>query len=84
MHIKKYPELTDNIKTAYKLVYDKKSTTKHEIAMQFGGKPIEISPNRMCIIALTMPIDHIESFNECNVFITWWNRCWLFSTRTSC
>ena len=32
--------------------------------MQFGGKPIEISPNRIYNCAY-MPIDHIDSFSEC-------------------
>jgi ribonucleoside-triphosphate reductase len=32
-------------------------------SMQFGGKPIEISPNRIYNCAY-MPIDHIDSFSE--------------------
>jgi ribonucleoside-diphosphate reductase alpha chain len=32
-------------------------------SLQFGGKPIEISPNRVYNCAY-LPIDHIESFNE--------------------
>ena len=62
MHIKKYPELTDDIKTTYKLVYDKKILPSMR-SLQFGGKPIEISPNRVYNCAY-LPIDHIESFNE--------------------
>ena len=62
MHIKKYPELTDEIKTTYKLVYEKKILPSMR-SLQFGGKPIEISPNRVYNCAY-LPIDHIESFNE--------------------
>jgi len=62
MHIKKYPELTNDIKTTYKLVYEKKILPSMR-SLQFGGKPIEISPNRVYNCAY-LPIDHIESFNE--------------------
>ena len=62
MHIKKYPELTDQIEEAYKLVYEKKVLPSMR-SLQFGGKPIEISPNRVYNCAY-LPIDHIESFNE--------------------
>ena len=46
MHVKKFPELEDQIDRAYKLVYDKKILPSMR-SMQFGGKPIEISPNRL-------------------------------------
>ena len=46
MHIKKYPQLKDEIKEVYKMVYDKKVLPSMR-SMQFGGKPIEISPNRI-------------------------------------
>ena len=62
MHIKKYPELTDQIEKAYELVYDKKVLPSMR-SLQFGGKPIEISPNRVYNCAY-LPIDHVESFNE--------------------
>jgi len=62
MHIKKYPDLIDEIKTTYKLVYEKKILPSMR-SLQFGGKPIEISPNRVYNCAY-LPIDHIESFNE--------------------
>lgn len=62
MHIKKYPDLTEDIKTTYKLVYEKKILPSMR-SLQFGGKPIEISPNRVYNCAY-LPIDHIESFNE--------------------
>jgi len=63
MHIKKYPDLKDEIESNYKFVYDKKVLPSMR-SMQFGGKPIEISPNRIYNCAY-MPIDHIDSFSEC-------------------
>ena len=62
MHIKKYPNLVDEIESAYKYVYDKKVLPSMR-SLQFGGKPIEISPNRVYNCAY-LPIDSIECFNE--------------------
>jgi len=62
MHIKKYPELEDQIEKAYEFVYDKKVLPSMR-SLQFGGKPIEISPNRVYNCAY-LPIDNVESFNE--------------------
>ena len=39
MHIKKYPELEDQIRDNYKFVYDKKVLPSMR-SLQFGGKPI--------------------------------------------
>ena len=63
MHTKKYPELKEEIENNYKFVYEKKVLPSMR-SMQFGGKPIEISPNRIYNCAY-MPIDHIDSFSEC-------------------
>ena len=62
MHIKKYPQLKEEIEDVYALVYDKKVLPSMR-SMQFGGKPIEISPNRIYNCAYT-PIDHIDAFSE--------------------
>jgi len=62
MHIKKYPALKENIEEVYRLVYDKKILPSMR-SLQFGGKPIEISPNRVYNCAY-LPIDHIDSFSE--------------------
>ena len=62
MHTKKYPYLKDEIDEAYKLVYDKKVLPSMR-SLQFGGKSIEISPNRIYNCAY-LPIDSIDSFNE--------------------
>jgi len=62
MHQKKYPNLKDQIENVYKLVYEKKILPSMR-SLQFGGKSIEISPNRVYNCAY-LPIDHVESFNE--------------------
>jgi len=62
MHQKKYPQIKDEIEKVYKLVYDKKVLPSMR-SLQFGGKPIEISPNRIYNCAY-MPIDHTDSFAE--------------------
>jgi len=62
MHLKKYPELHGQIEKAYQYVYDKKVLPSMR-SMQFAGKPIEISPNRVFNCAY-LPIDHIDSFSE--------------------
>ena len=63
MHIKTYPALKEEIEDVYKFVYDKKVLPSMR-SMQFGGKPIEISPNRIYNCAY-LPIDSLESFSEC-------------------
>ena len=62
MHIKKYPDLKNEIEDVYKLVYNKKVLPSMR-SMQFAGKPIEISPNRIYNCAY-LPIDHIDAFSE--------------------
>jgi len=62
MHIKKYSTLKDQINNVYKFVYDKKVLPSMR-SMQFGGKPIEMAPNRVYNCAY-LPIDHIDSFSE--------------------
>tara|TARA_R110000851_G_scaffold66148_4_gene149795 strand:- start:209 stop:2068 length:1860 start_codon:yes stop_codon:yes gene_type:complete len=63
MHKKSYPDLSDQIDSAYKYVYAKKVLPSMR-SMQFGGKPIEVAPNRIYNCAF-MPVDHIDSFAEC-------------------
>jgi len=62
MHQRKYPQLKDEIENVYKLVYDKKVLPSMR-SLQFGGKPIEISPNRVYNCAY-MPIDDWRAFGE--------------------
>ena len=62
MHQKKFPHIKDEIESTYEMVYDKKVLPSMR-SLQFGGKPIEISPNRIYNCAY-MPIDHVDSFAE--------------------
>lgn len=62
MHIKKYPHLRDEIEAAYEYVYNKKVLPSMR-SMQFGGKPIEVAPNRIFNCAY-MPIDDVRAFGE--------------------
>lgn len=62
MHIKKYPHLENEINKAYKFVYERKVLPSMR-SMQFAGKPIEISPNRVFNCAY-LPIDDWRAFNE--------------------
>ena len=62
MHIKKYPQLNAEINETYKFVYDKKILPSMR-SLQFGGKPIEISPNRIYNCAY-LPIDDWRAFGE--------------------
>ena len=62
MHIKQYPDLKEEIEKTYKLVYDKKILPSMR-SMQFAGKSVEISPNRVYNCAY-LPIDNWQSFAE--------------------
>lgn len=62
MHIRKFPELQEEIEKAYELVYTKKVLPSMR-AMQFSGAPIELANNRIfnCCFA---PIDDTRIFSE--------------------
>jgi ribonucleoside-diphosphate reductase alpha chain len=62
MHIKTYPKLEEEIRENYKFVYDKKVLPSMR-SMQFAGKPIEISPNRIYNCAFA-PINDWRIFSE--------------------
>jgi ribonucleoside-triphosphate reductase (thioredoxin) len=62
MHIEKYPELRNEILDAYKFVHARKVLPSMR-SLQFGGKPIEISPNRIYNCAY-LPIDDYRAFGE--------------------
>lgn len=62
MHIKRYPQLKHEIEEVYKFVYDKKVLPSMR-SLQFAGKPIEISPNRIYNCAY-LPIDDWRAFGE--------------------
>ena len=62
MHINKYPKLEVEIRKAYSYVYTKKILPSMR-SLQFAGKPIEISPNRLYNCSY-LPVDDVEAFNE--------------------
>ena len=62
MHLKKFPDLKEQIEWAYEYVYDKEVLPSMR-SMQFGGKPIEVSPNRIFNCAYA-PVDDIRVFGE--------------------
>ena len=62
MHQKRYPELYNAIEENYRFVYKKKVLPSMR-SLQFSGKPIEISPNRLYNCSY-LPIDHPDSFSE--------------------
>ena len=62
MHIRKFPQLENEINEAYELVYNRKALPSMR-SMQFAGKSIEISPNRIYNCAY-LPIDDWRAFGE--------------------
>jgi ribonucleoside-diphosphate reductase alpha chain len=54
--------MEDEINAMYKLVYDRKVLPSMR-SLQFGGKPIELSPNRVYNCAY-LPIDDYRAFGE--------------------
>jgi ribonucleoside-diphosphate reductase alpha chain len=62
MHLKKFPQLSEEIEWAYKFVYDKKVLPSMR-SMQFAGKPIEINNTRVFNCSY-LPIDDLASFSE--------------------
>tara|TARA_R110000824_G_scaffold12623_10_gene55382 strand:+ start:35166 stop:37034 length:1869 start_codon:yes stop_codon:yes gene_type:complete len=62
MHIKKYPKLSQEIEEAYGYVYRKKILPSMR-SMQFGGKPIDVAPNRIYNCAFA-PLDDWRVFSE--------------------
>jgi len=62
MHLKKFPGLKKEIISSYRYVYEKKVLPSMR-SMQFGGKPIEVSPNRIFNCAFC-PVDNYHVFSE--------------------
>jgi len=63
MHIDKYPKLESEIKNIYHGFIMTKKVLPSMRSMQFAGKPIQISPNRVYNCAY-MPINSMECFGE--------------------
>ena len=47
MHIKAYPQLKEQITDAYAIHVSQKRVLPSMRSLQFGGKPIEVAPNRI-------------------------------------
>lgn len=62
MHIEKFPQLEEEIRENYKLVYDKKVLPSMR-SLQFGGKVIDINNARIFNCSY-LPIDDYRAFNE--------------------
>jgi len=62
MHIKKFPQLEQEIRDNYKFVFDKKVLPSMR-SLQFAGKPIETNPTRLYNCCFT-PVNHIDVFSE--------------------
>ena len=62
MHLEKFPQLRDEIETAYTFVYDKKILPSMR-SLQFAGKPVAINNARLYNCCF-LPIDHVDAFSE--------------------
>ncbi len=62
MHQEKFPQLKEEIESAYKLVYDKKVLPSMR-SLQFAGKPIELNNARIFNCSF-LPLDDWRSFSE--------------------
>jgi len=63
MHIRKYPQLTEEIDALYDDFVIPKKVLPSMRSMQFGGRPIEINNSRVYNCAF-LPVDSIYSFSE--------------------
>ena len=62
MHLKRFPELLEEINDVYQMVYDKKVLPSMR-SLQFAGKPAEINNARMFNCSF-LPIDDMKCFSE--------------------
>lgn len=63
MHIKKYPQLQNEITEVYEKFVRTKKVLPSMRSMQFGGKAIEVNPARIFNCSY-LPIDHTDAFAE--------------------
>lgn len=63
MHIKKYPSLKEEIETVYRDFVLTKKILPSMRSMQFAGKPIELSPNRIYNCCY-LPVNDQRAFSE--------------------
>ena len=64
MHIRKYPQLKEEIKRVYRQFVIPKKALPSMRSMQFGGRPIELNNTRIFNCAYA-PVDHPFIFAEC-------------------
>lgn len=62
MHIRKYPQLEDEIRKAYTFVYSRQVLPSMR-AIQFGGKPIELNASRNYNCSY-IPVETLDAFSE--------------------
>lgn len=63
MHIRRYPQLKKEIQEVYNNFVRTKKVLPSMRSMQFGGRPIELAPNRIFNCAY-LPVDHSDAFSE--------------------
>ena len=63
MHIKQYPKMATEIYDVYHNFVIPKKVLMSMRSAQFGGRPIELAPNRIFNCAF-MPVDSLECFSE--------------------
>lgn len=63
MQLDKYPQLYQEILNVYNNFVIPKKVLPSMRSLQFGGRPIELSPNRVFNCAY-LPIDHYKAFSE--------------------
>jgi len=63
MHLKKYPNLSSEIRQVFKDFVVPKKVLPSMRSLQFGGKPIELANNRMYNCCY-LPVDHHKAFSE--------------------
>ncbi len=63
MHVKKYPQLRQEIEQVFEEFVFTKKVLPSMRSLQFGGKPIEISPNRIYNCCY-LPVDDYRAFSE--------------------
>lgn len=63
MHQKRYPHIAEGIEEIYREYVFTKKVLPSMRSLQFGGRPIELSPNRVFNCAY-MPVDAPEAFSE--------------------
>jgi ribonucleoside-diphosphate reductase alpha chain len=62
MHLEKFPQLKEEIDSAYEFVYNKKILPSMR-SLQFAGKPVDLNNTRLYNCCF-LPVDHTDAFSE--------------------